>query len=666
MRSSQECKYWNDKSHTLSQIQYLPGLIIMLKNGFSLVCGTLLLALFTGCASLVEIQTIEQFTNAIENDDLKKLKHHSTMKFSKVALRNESSIDDLKILRIPTGETTVVEIKDVAKNHKKVVVEVGKNKKKLLYDLKQVTKTGKWVVDDVYLKQKQKNLSVMKSVSEQMDLLLTVREFVSAWETGNRDDILGTTDSKFKEILEELHPAYLARLSKNIAGEPQKSKKKKKPDAQLDKNIAIVRLPRKSGQMVISMQLEKGKWKATDVAVESKSDGKHVKSAKKQAKMLLAVSNFLDAYQQGDKDDLKKYSVDQFYRGSLAFGDLSLAPLPQASDAAADYELKIEGNLASFVTHAAGRMVSLSLIKIESDEIDIPEKYLVEEVTLFQEQGNQQITLTSLFSARAITMLFSDALNKRDMKILDFSSTPDFSARVWKRVEPNLVQQLPIKEISGADIKILDTKFNGAVTTVSVRQGNLPLTYILREHVGQLLVDDIQLDLKGRPSSVKETLEVMIHVQNYAYYLHEQNIRKLQRHSSRDFNEMVWRQVEQVPPTAYKLPELLMTDLTSLELNENEGYSRIQLGDHRRGAIVLMKQQHGQFVIDDIAIMTDKVASQSVSVKKELRLAMAANPGRLIRQNTVQAAYTISNKEASEPQTPVIEPAAFEEPQQEP
>ncbi|MCA9016741.1 MAG: hypothetical protein KDA77_15515, partial [Planctomycetaceae bacterium] len=110
----------------------------MLKNGFSLVSGILLLTLMTGCASLVETQAIEQFAKAIENDDLKMLKHHSTMKFSKVALRNPSSMDDLKILKIPTGETTIVEVKDISENHKKVVVEVGESKKKLLYELKKV------------------------------------------------------------------------------------------------------------------------------------------------------------------------------------------------------------------------------------------------------------------------------------------------------------------------------------------------------------------------------------------------------------------------------------------------------------------------------------------------------------------------------------------------
>ncbi|MFK7776886.1 MAG: hypothetical protein QM501_02030 [Gimesia sp.] len=631
---------------------------MMLKNALSLVSGAFILLLATGCASLVETKAIEQFSKAIENDDLKLLKHHTTMSFSKMALRNESSMDDLKILKIPTGETTIVKIEDVSPNHKKVVVEVGEKKKKILYDLKRIGDTNEWVVDDLYIKQKQKNLTVMKSVTEQMDLLLTVREFVASWETGNREDILGTTDGEFKEALEELHPAFLAKLSRKVAGEARNSKKKR-PDAQLDKDIAIIRIPRRSGQMVISMKLKSGKWKATDVAVESKQDGKHLKSAKKQAKMLLAVSNFLDAFNQNNKDDLKKYTTNQFYKGSLDFGDLTLAALPHTHSAATDYDLKIEENLASFITHIDGQIVNLSLVKIESDEIDIPNKYLVEEVTLFQDEGKEQITLTSLFSSRAITLLFSDALAKRDMKILGYSSTPDFSSRVWKKVEPNLIAQLPIDEISGPDFKILDIKFNGAVTKVFVRQGNMPLTYILREHLGQLLVDDIHLDLKNRPLSAKKTLELMIQVQNYAYHMHKQNIPNLRRNSSRDFNELVWRQVDQIPKTTYSIPELLMTELTSLEINENDGYSRIQLGNKKRGATILFKKQNDQYVIDDIMVNSDDMTSRYVSMKKELRLAMAATTGTL-RHSAEQAVYTISNGNPLQPSVPVIEPAAFE------
>ncbi|QDT88938.1 hypothetical protein [Gimesia algae] len=644
---------------------------MMLKNGFSLVSGLFLLAFATGCASLVEVTAIEQFSKAIENEDLKSLKHHTTMKFSKVALRDKTSMDDLKILKIPTGETTIVEITDISENHKKVVAEVGKNKKKLLYELKRVTKTGEWVVDDIYIKQKQRNLTVMKSVTEQMDLLLTIREFVAAWETGNRDDILGTTEGEFKKYLEQLQPAFLAKLSQKVAGD-SKSSKSRRPDAQLDKNIAIVRLPRRSGEMVISMKLKDGKWKATDVAVESRVDGQHIASAKKQANMLLTVSNFLDAYNQNDKEKLKESSADQFFRGSLDFADLKLAALPQSHDAAVDYDLRIENNLANFVTQNNGKMINLSLIKIESDEIDVPEKYLVEEVTLFQDQGNQQVTLTSLFSSRAITLVFSEALSKRDMKILDFSSTPDFSSRVWKQVEPQLVTQLPLDEFTEPGFEILDIQFNGAITKVFARQGNLPVTYILREHLGQLLVDDIQLDLKGRPSSVKATLEMLVQVQNYAFSMHEQNIRNLQRHSSRDFNELVWRQVDQVPQTAYNIPKLMMSKLNSLEINENEGYSRIQLGNERQGATVLFKKQQGQYVVDDIMIHSDTMASNYLSTKKELRMSMAANAGTL-KQNAVQATFTISGQ--TKPETPAttqpvfvpeIQPAAFEIPQQEP
>lgn len=639
---------------------------MMLKNGFSLVSGIVLLTLVTGCASMVETRAIEEFAKAIKNDDLKTLKHHSTMKFSKVALRDPDSLDDLKILKIPTGETTLVEVKDISENHKKVVVEVGKNKKKMLYELKKVTKTGEWVVDDLYINQKQKNLTVMKSVTEQMDLLLTVREFVKAWETGNREDILATTDGEFKEALDELHPSFLAKLAEKVAGEPGKSKKRR-PDAQMDEDIAIVRLPRRSGQMVISLKLKEGKWKATDVAVESRSDGNHVKSAHKQAEMLLTISNFLDAYNHNDKAALKKYTAPEFYRGSLDFGDLSIAKLPQVNDAAADFELNIEGNLSNFVTHVDGKMVNLSVIKEESDEIDVPEAYFVEEVTLFKDQGNQQVTLTALFSSRAIAQLFSEALTNRDLTILDFSSSPDFSARVWKQVIPQIASKLPVEEITKPGFEILDINFNGAVTKVSVRQGNLPLTYILREHVGKLLVDDVIVDLHGRPSSVKETLELMVQVQNYAFYMHEQNIRYLQRHSSRDFNELVWRQVNQVPHTAIEIPELLMTKLTSLERKDNDGLARIKLGNEEHGATIMLKKEYDQYVIDDIMANSEKVVSKYVSVKKELRLAMAASP-ETINQTAVQAAYTISNDTATKEKaaTPIIEPAAFEIPQVEP
>ncbi|QDU03375.1 hypothetical protein V6x_30940 [Gimesia chilikensis] len=642
---------------------------MMLKNGFSLVSGLLLLVSVTGCASMVEMKTIEQFAQAMEKEDIRKLKHHTTMKFSKVAFRDKSSLDDLKVLNIPTGEATIVEIKDVSENHKKVVVEVGKNKKKLLYELKKVTKTGEWVVDDIYINQKSKNLNVMKSVTEQMDLLVTIREFVDAWEDGNRDDILASTDGEFKETLEQLHPAFLAKLSQRIAGESSNTKRKR-PDAQMDKDIAIIRISRRSGQMIITMKLNEGKWKATDVAVESREDGNHVKSAKKEAKMLLAVSNFLDAYNQDDKVALKKFSADKFYQGSLNFGDLKVAPLPESQMAAADYELKVEDKLANFITQKDGKMVNLSLLKIESDEMDIPDQYLVEEVTLFQDQGNQQVTLTSLFSSRAITLLFNEALTKRDVKILGFSSTPDLNRRVWEKVNPNLVAQLPVDEIAQPGFEILDIDFNGSVTKVHARQGNLPLTYILRDHLGQLLVDDIELDLQGRPSSVKATLELQVQVQNYAYDMHENNIRNLQRHSTRDFNELVWRQVDRVPQIGFSIPELLMSPLTTMELNENQGYARIKLGNDQQGATVMIKRQHDEYVIDDIMIHSDKVASRYVSTKKELRLAMAADTGLLRNNQAVQATYTISNKTPSEERStisiPEVEPAGFDVPQDEP
>jgi len=108
-----------------------------------------------------------------------------------------------------------------------------------------------------------------------------------------------------------------------------------------------------------------------------------------------------------------------------------------------------------------------------------------------------------------------------------------------------------------------------------------------------------------------------------------------------------------------------MTDLNSLEINENEGVARIQLGNKDRGATILLLKQYEKYIIDDIMVNSNDVASNYVSMKKELRLAMAVTPGTL-KQNAVPVAYTITNMKDKEPSVPVIEPAAFEEPQQEP
>ena len=127
--------------------------------------GTVCLA--GGCANLVETRAIEKFAKGLKDQDLETLRQSSSPTFEQKALRMTAAIDDLKILRIPDGKATIVEVEEVNESRKKVTVELdngekkskdkksGTPKKEVFYELVK-DQHGQWVVDDVYLKQKKK------------------------------------------------------------------------------------------------------------------------------------------------------------------------------------------------------------------------------------------------------------------------------------------------------------------------------------------------------------------------------------------------------------------------------------------------------------------------------------------------------------------------------
>ena len=69
---------------------------------------------------------------------------------------------------------------------------IAKDEKGTKYQFKIARDTEKrrWVVDDVLIRQKKKGTSATKSVSEVMDLLLTVREFLTTLQSNDRSAIL--------------------------------------------------------------------------------------------------------------------------------------------------------------------------------------------------------------------------------------------------------------------------------------------------------------------------------------------------------------------------------------------------------------------------------------------------------------------------------------------
>ena len=188
----------------------------------SALCGWTL-SVCCGCAHMLETRTIELFAQALEQQNLKELRASTSDEFAEKALRRTEALKDFEFLNLPEGEVTVVkvidEVTDDEQQVKQVTVEVGEKKRKLRYRLLKDDDTEKWVVDDIHMRQKRKGLTAASSVTEQMDLFLSVREFLTAWERGDRNQVLAVTTPELGQLLGELHPAYLAQITKQMIGE---------------------------------------------------------------------------------------------------------------------------------------------------------------------------------------------------------------------------------------------------------------------------------------------------------------------------------------------------------------------------------------------------------------------------------------------------------------
>jgi protein-tyrosine-phosphatase len=420
---------------------------LMSRITHSLLLAGLLLCFGSGCAHFIEAQTIDHFTVALQKKDLPSLKSSTSETFERKTLRLAESLDDFKIINLPQGKTSIVKVEDVTEDEKRVTVEVGESKRKLLYKLTHDRETQKWVVDDIYVKQKKKGMTSARSVTEQMDLLLTVREFLAAWDQGDRNQALSVTTPEFGQLLSELPPAYFARLARQVVGEKSRTSAFR-PEAELDADVAIVQLPRSNGRMVLTFKLLDEAWKVSDIAVEAGGEGKDIPSVLKMATALQASLSFLEAYHAADNRTLAKVCTKKFYRSSLAYADLTTVELPRVHQIQNEYKVKMRGVRADFVVSGESEIVRLTLKRsnLDSDSTAMP-NYLVEDVTIFELESTQEKRLSSLFTAHAVMQIFSDALAKRDLNRLRKTSTADFNRRIWKKIDDSILTELPLSEI---------------------------------------------------------------------------------------------------------------------------------------------------------------------------------------------------------------------------
>ena len=559
-----------------------------------------------GCGHMMESKAINQFTQALAEKDLEQLKSATSSQFEERALRSTEALDDFKILNLPKGETTVVEVDETSETEKLVTVTAGTMKKKLFYRLVKDEDSEEWVVDDVYVRQRKDSVKVDKSVAEQMDLLLSVREFLTVWDQGTREEVLSVATPELAAVLGELPPMHLSRLCKQVVSE-HVDDKSHRPRAQLDNDVAVVTLPRKTGKMILSYKLADGQWRVSDVAVESKQDQEHIPSVMKTATVIRSAVQFLDAYNTGNKDRLKTVTHPKFYEGSLLPGDLTTIRLPDQFISNGRYHVKMEGAQADFVIDEPGQVVKIGLAReVNDDPLEKKTVYLIDDVTIYPTPAEgaplQEMRLSMVFTGRAVLDLFRESLAQGNLPLLKKTATQDFNSRVWSRIEEEAVVEFTPRLMTNHIEETIHAEYDGAICRITVRQMGQSVTYVLRDRNGLVAVDDVLIEQSEELASMKETLELMIPVRNFREALAKSDMDTLKRTSSAELNRMIWKLADNVPAAGQHAVKHMLAPLNKVE-QLPEGRSLITLGNASFGCSVLLVTEHDQKVVDDIVLV---------------------------------------------------------------
>lgn len=560
----------------------------------------LILGLGSGCTKMLTQQAVDRFSKSLEDKDTAGLKLATSDRFEQRALRREEAQRDIKLLDIPAGKNKILEIEEVSKNEVRAKVEIGKNKstREVVYTLTRDPKIQRWVVDDVTLKQDTGRGEVTRSAIEQLDLVMSVREFVDAWHSQEPEKILSVTAPELREQLEPLPPAWLTQLANHVAQQtPQQ--KSLRPDARMKDDSAFVQL----GSVTVQFQLIDERWFVRDAAL--KDDANTVRSALKLATALRQSQEFLNAYSAGDKDRLSKVATKEFHDSCLISSDLSQAPVPSKELYEKPYEARQQKDSLDLILKSNTGAVVVSLDVLSKTGTATPEKSAlprVSEVTLAEDGTRESKRLSSVFLHEAMVNLYSEALVARDVPRLQSMSTIDFRERVWDRVRPDVLKALPLPEIEASAPEIFHVTYAGAKTEVTVTQGTRALTYVLRSQPGRMEIEDVLIPAENRPSSLKLTVENLIPVYEFIAGIEGNNIQRVSHSSADSFNAMIWSQLSEVPDLEFDPIALLTLPLTGMQVEDK--LTRLRFGNSKLGAEVQISRVENETRIHDMTLIT--------------------------------------------------------------
>ena len=559
---------------------------------------------------VTESRSITQFTDALIEDNEKAFRRSVSTRFEQRAMRSADVWKDLEIMKLPKVK---LEIDDSTSVDENTFETIAKDEKGTKYQFRIARDSEKrrWVVDDVLVRQQKKGTSATKSVSEVMDLLLTVREFLAIWQSNDRSAILPGIATILREPLEKMPEPWMNRLVERVSSECE-SEMARRPEIQMNESDALVKMPSKNGFLLMKVAREDDRWLFSDIEVRQRKTDDHPGSVLRQARALNTVSQFLAAYGKEDKVALKTLCDETFYSTSLEIGDLAMISMPSAEHAPDDFEIRSFSGQLTIMVPDKTQIVQLDLTTPKSDDRNAIQKlaegavetsFLIRDITIFDRQTRKQQKLESAFTAPIRAMLFVSALHDQNLPILKQLSTKEFSHGTWDRIDPALVSQLPLSEVPGGELTLRNTDVRGDTTEMEfMSEGGQICSVIMRSENGTLNVDDIQYpNASAKVASLRNHLELTVPIVELASAWRKQDLTGVKRTCSMDFNRLIWGNLKTLPGDFDRVPDMLLVPVQSTELANSQAIVELAHAGEPPVSVRLLKE-NSAWVIDEISV----------------------------------------------------------------
>lgn len=557
-----------------------------------------------------ENRAITQFTDALIEENEKAFRRSVSTRFEQRAMRAADAWKDLDIMKLPKVK---LEIEDSTVVDENTFETIAKDDKGTKYQFKIAHDTEKrrWVVDDVLVRQQKKGTSATKSVSEVMDLLLTVREFLTTWQSNERSAILPALAASLREPLEQMPEPWMNRLVERVSSECE-SEMARRPEIQMNESDALVKMPSKNGYLLMKVAREDDRWLFSDIEVRQRKTDDHPGSVLRQARALNTVSQFLAAYGKADKVALKTLCDETFYSTSLEIGDLSMISMPSAEHAPDDFEIRSFSGQLTIMVPDKTQIVQLDLGTPKSDdrtaiqklaEGSVETSFVIRDITIYDRQTRKQQKLESAFTAPIRAMLFVSALHDQNLPILKQLSTKEFSHGTWDRLDPTLVSHLQLSEVPRGELTLQNTDVRGDTTEMEfLSQGGQICSVIMRSENGTLNVDDIQYpNASAQVASLRNHLQLTVPIVELAAAWHKHDLPGVERTCSMDFKRLIWGNLKTLPRDFDRLPDMLLVPVRSTERAESQAI--VELGhDGESPVSVRLLKENSAWVIDEISV----------------------------------------------------------------